>query len=314
MTTLAELFDTFSTNLGFYRRNRSGLFRCPLCLHTFSRVQMDNRELSRAHTIPKSLGGTHWALACTQCNNTVGSEIESCAIYNDRRGRVLSGNTEETMRTRAWLENKEGERIGPVQADLGAQQSQGELKPHALAKEKGSHPQAWDLFVGIEAGEVPADQWKTTVELPAEKDSKRANLAYVHAAYMHMFHQFGYEWILTPGAQKIREQIVSPDQPIIVPLAPALSGPGLREHGLTLLLVTEPADFRSFVAVLPELGWPRRRGIWLPMFDGTYRQPPQRKGVHLTVVPVPDHHQFLHMPESQFQGYRFVQDHLGGRT
>jgi hypothetical protein len=107
---------------------------------------------------------------------------------------------------------------------------------------------------------------------------------------------------------------MSPDQPIILPLAPRLSDLPIPDDKLAILLVTEPADWRHFLVVLPLLrGWVKRQAVWMPLFGRPYSQPPQRKGVDLAYVHVPDFHRSLRRRDSQRQGYRFVLGHFAYR-
>jgi site-specific recombinase XerD len=114
--------------------------------------------------------------------------------------------------------------------------------------------------------------------------------------------------VLDQCAEPVRKQTMPPDEPIILPLAPRLSDPPIADDELGILLVTEPVDWRHFLVVLPLLrGWVKRR---MPLFGRPHCQPPQRKGVKLAVVPVPDQHRSLGQRDSRRQGYRFVLDHF----
>jgi hypothetical protein len=310
MPTLSTLFDIFSDNLALYRKKYRGHFMCPLCLRTFPRDRLRN-DLSRAHMIPQRLGGRLWTLACKKCNNSVGTEIESCEAERATFNWALSGEGKETTRVRVTARNQQGDVVGPVQADLGARRADGDRRLQLYLKPKGSNPAALALLNSLVSGESPASGWTIEVTFRDTRSSKRANLTYVHAAYLFMFHQFGYEWVLDPCAEPVRNQIMSPDEPIILPLAPRLSDLPTPDDELGILLVTGPVDWRHFLVVLPLLrGWVKRQAVWMPLFGRPYSQPPQRKGVKLAVVPVPDYHQSLRQRDSRRQGYRFVRDHF----
>ncbi|HUT75169.1 MAG TPA: HNH endonuclease [Armatimonadota bacterium] len=310
MPALSTLFDTFSHNLALYRKDYGGRFMCPLCLRTFSRDQIRS-DLSRAHVIPQFLGERNWTLACKRCNNRVGTEIESCEAERANFNWALSGDGNETTRVRVTARNQQGDVVGPVQADLGARRADGDRRLQLYLKPKGSNPAALALLNSLVSGESPAGGWTIEVTFRDTRSSKRANLTYVHAAYLFMFHQFGYEWVLDPCAEPIRNQIMSPSAPIIVPLAPALYDHQIPDDELALLLVTEPAEWRHFLVVLPLVrGWARRHAVWMPLFGRPYCQPPQRRGAKLAVVSVPDHHRSLRRRDSPRQGYRFVLDHF----
>ena len=305
MPTGFPLFDVFAANLGLYWREYTGLFMCPLCLRTFSRDQVN--DLSKAHIMPKFVGKRDLTLACMKCNNKVGTEIESYGKERANFNWALSGDGNETTRISTSVSNEQGDVVGPVQADMRGIRSGGDRRLHVNLQPKASNPEALRLLNDhLSAGRGPIQfQFRET------RSSKRANLTYVHAAYLHMFHQFGYEWVFTPGAELIRKQITSPDKLIIRPLFPALSGLLIPNDELAVFLVTHPADFRSFLVIPPLLrGSTQRQGVWMPLIGCQYGQPPQREGVSLTAVPVPNRHQFLHMPDSKLQGCRFVLYHL----
>jgi len=310
MATRSTLFDVFSHNLALYKKDSAGHFVCPLCLRVFSRDQAPT-DLSRAHIIPKFLGGKEWTLACRACNNKVGAEIESYEAERTKYNRALSGDSNETARVRVTARNQEGDVVGPVQADLGARRANGDRRLQLYLKPKGSNPTALALLNSLVSGASPPGGWTLEVTFRQTRSSKRANLTYVHAAYLFMFHQFGYEWALDLCATPVREQIMSPDEPIILPLAPRLYDHGIPDDELGILLVTEPAEWRHFLVILPLFpGWEDRQAVWMPLFGRPYDQPPKKKGVKLQVLRVPDHHQFLHEHHSHRQGYRFVLKHF----
>jgi len=310
MPTLSTLFDTFSDNLALYRKDCRGRFMCPLCLRTFSRNRI-RTDLSRAHILPQFLGGREWTLACRECNNKVGTEIESCEKERVNFSRALSGDGNETTRVRLIVRNEQGDAVGPVQADMRATMSGGDRRLQIYPKPKGSNPAASQLLNSVLSDQSSAGGWTIEGHFRETRSAKRANLTYVHAAYLFMFHQFGYEWALDPCTALIREQIISPDEPIILPLAPALSGLQIPDHELAVLLVIEPVDWRHFLVVLPLLrGWTKRQAVWMPLFGRPYKQPPRRKDVALRVARVPDHHRSLRQRDSYRQGHRFVRDHF----
>jgi len=313
MATLSTLFDTFSDNLALYRKDCRGRFMCPLCLRTFSRDRI-RTDLGKAHIIPQFRGGREWTLACRKCNNKVGTEIESCEAERVKFNRALSGDGDEKTRVRVVVPNEQGGVVGPVQADMGATKSGGDRRLQMYLKPEGSNPAASEQLNNLLSDRSSTGGGPIEVHYRVTRSAKRANLTYVHAAYLLMFHQFGYEWVLDPCAEPVRKQIVSPDEPIILPLFPALSDHQIPDDELGIFLVTGPADWQHFLVVLPLFrGSARRQAVWMPLFGRPYRQPPQRKGVHLTVVCVPDHHRSLRRRDSRSQGYRFVLGHFAYR-
>jgi hypothetical protein len=155
MPTLSTLFDTFSDNLALYKKNCTGHFMCPLCLRTFPRDRI-RTDLSKAHIIPKRLGGRLWTLACKKCNSKVGTEIESCEAERAKFSWALSGDGNETTRVRVTARNQQGDVVGPVQADLGARRADGDRRLQLYLKPKGSNPKALALLNSLVSGGPPA--------------------------------------------------------------------------------------------------------------------------------------------------------------
>ncbi len=310
MPTLSTLFDAFSDNLALYKMDCRGRFMCPLCLRTFPRDRI-RTDLSKAHMIPQRLGGRLWTLACKKCNNRVGTEIESYEAERANFNWALSGDGAETTRVLMDLPDGQGGTIGPVSADMRATKLGGDRRLQIFTKPKGSNPDALKKLDNVLPVGPSADTGSIQVHYRVTRSAKRANLTYVHAAYLFMFHQFGYEWVLDPCTTLIRKQMASPDESIILPMAATLSDPYIPSNELSILLVIEPPSWRHFLVVLPLLrGWLKRQAVWMPLFGRSYEQPPERKGVQLKVVPVPDHHQFLRYRTSKGQGRRFILDHF----
>jgi hypothetical protein len=309
MPTVIELFDTFSANLGLYRKEQSGLFVCPLCLRVFTRDQIRS-DLSKAHIIPQFLGGKDWTLTCRECNNRVGTEIESQEKERANFNWALSGDGNEITRASVLVRDQHGNLIGAVQADMSAVVSEGERRLQLHLKPRASNPAALNVLADQLSNGVPAGTSAPEVQFRITRDSRRANLTHVHAGYLQMFHQFGYEWALDPCAELIRKQIMSPDEPIISPLFPVLPNHGIPADKMGILLVTQPVNWRHFVVVMPLYrGKRERKGVWMPLFGQPYQQPPREK-CEVQVVPVPDHHQLLARPDSYMQGLWFVRNHF----
>lgn len=304
MQSLESLFDIFSTNLAFYEKKYKEQFMCPLCKHIFSRDQIYS-DLSKAHIIPQFLNGHDWTLTCKECNNKVGSNIEGCEAKRANFNWALAGDGEEKTPVDVWLRDEHGDLLGPVKADMCGKKNDCEHRLQLYTKQKGSNAKAWELFNSNPEQSIEVRYFETP-------NAKRAKLTYVHAAYLFMFHQFGYEWVLNRCSEPIRKQLVSPDESILSPLAPELSDHGIPDDKMAILLVTKPENWVSFLVVLPLIrGWSKRQAVWMPLFDRQYSQPPQDK-INLQTVPIPEFHNSLNLNkhDSMYQGYRFIQKYI----
>jgi len=303
---LAEdsLFNLFSANIGLYRKEYSGKFICPLCLRAFESCNIRS-ELTRAHIVPRSLGGHQVTLTCRQCNNTVGTTIESCEAERFTFYKAFSGDSSERVRISYTFTDKQGESKS-FQAEMNAE---GESKLRSWILPQASNPKVIQTFTDMLVNGKDLEEINILGQVT--KSQKRANLTYLHAAFLLLFHEFGYEWALNPSAQIIREQILNPDANLIFLPSPKFSNLNLPLDQATLCLVTHPVEFRSFLVVLPQIySLESRYGVWIPLFGCPYDPPPADKSVKLNMVQVPDHHHRLNRRDSIMQGLRYILIHF----
>src|SRR5689334_17054941 len=104
-----RLFDLYSRNMAHYDPAVGDAFVCPLCLRKFPRwaLTSDPPLLTLAHIVPAAFGGTvgTGTLACAECNNKVGTELESFLVTQFRHEDWLAGVGEMNAR----LQTSQGE-------------------------------------------------------------------------------------------------------------------------------------------------------------------------------------------------------------
>ena len=95
-----RLFDLYARQPGHEDLTQGRFFWCPLCRRPFEREATagDNPRVTLAHIIPESLGGTWATIACAECNNGHGHEIEADLLASHRFTDWVAGRA--TMKVR----------------------------------------------------------------------------------------------------------------------------------------------------------------------------------------------------------------------
>jgi hypothetical protein len=222
------LFNTFARNLNIVNPNYSDVFICPLCYQIFTRDKIKS-DLSLAHVWPDSLGGKLKTLACKPCNNQkIGSKLESHLVksienpYKERLFPDAESNKSLGIKTSiANIDNQDRlqDRLNILRDRAFASFTQ------SFTQQKNGHFSycAERLFL-IEIDSTTSNtnilRWRVeegqsfTIQTTETFIQNRVDLTYLHFAYMSLFHYFGYEWIFTPFAQKIKQQLDYPDEKI----------------------------------------------------------------------------------------------------
>ena len=246
------LFNHFAANLSLFYPQYSDIFGCPLCKRKFT----DISELDLAHVWTDKLGGRLETLTCGNCNQTIGSAIES---YETRRAEYVQA---EKLRMRMSAEDVEGS----IGIDFSVN-SEGvyvlEVVPKANVSNSKAVAQVPRMFKGSSAIKLT---WSERLHR-----WERARLTYLHFGFLYMFHNFGYQWALSEHAGQIREQLKNPDstiyEPVIVELPNALAEGKEKEDILSFFVFVyeslEKGGFLIATPILPHVD-NQRLAVWLP--------------------------------------------------
>lgn len=170
---------------------------CPLCRKPFPKAAIADNTLTFEDAPPVSYGGKRVALTCKPCNNSLGSSLDSPLSTLD--SNVLSP---------CWLS------VGGVEViayqDIGARGRNFQIPanqndPTAVAQ----FNQNLEIVPGAEPAEL-----QLTIKWDEVK-RRRADLAWLKAAYILTFAQWGYNYVFLPALQVVREQLLSPDEAIV---------------------------------------------------------------------------------------------------
>jgi hypothetical protein len=266
-----QLFDAYAANLaalGKYVEHWPAppdTYLCPLCHTLFGRDSLtDPDALTIEHSIPECVGGTRETatLTCKKCNNTGGSLFDAHLATRFETEEFLQGMSSNSQR--AWFEVGEGR----TQADLKLQ--------------AGDHPSIEICFCP-HMSEAPGFKeavraTKEAVGKPGVKMSfqlrfkylpRNARIGMLRIAYLMMFRHFGYGYALSAGANRVRQQILCPDEEILAPATSIDLGDNYADHCNTVAVVTNPPQQRAFFVPLRLTTKARvvHKGVFMPAPD-----------------------------------------------
>jgi len=194
------LFARFVDQQGHEELTMGQFFWCPLCRRPFGKEGLDGDppQLSLAHIIPKVLGGTWVTLACTECNNGYGREIENDLTALARTSDWIHGLGD----LRVGYRMGDGRTINATsRRDLSGNHTSIVIKepmksPAVIQMEK---EMTRAVAEGISGQEF-------TLMLPWTRRG-RDRAAIWQSAYLMMFHYFGYDFVRLTTYDYIRDQI-----------------------------------------------------------------------------------------------------------
>jgi hypothetical protein len=262
--SLEKAFDVYAVNLTLCAPEALGVFVCPFCKRIFHKdaVTCKPPRVIFAHCAPKALDGRLTALACAECDNTAGHEVDVHLINRLETTSFFRGESPDSRRV--WLKTV-GQR---VRADYRVVKgADGRLEQHLIIDGEHSPPgQCDELKRAMESGEALPHTLKLTQRGQMSFNMDLSRIAMLRAAFLFMFRSFGYAYVLHPNLTRLREQFQKPCEAII-PCRPVV---GIAPSSLpdnSVCLITAPEQFRAFLVVLPfrtEGGTPFTQGIIMP--------------------------------------------------
>lgn len=241
------LFEIISRDYSHCTGTVPGVMLCPLCHQEFTGAALDSvgssRALSLEHIVPLALGGKLKTLTCTGCNNRLGSSLDAHLVNRVRSAEAVDGGGRSLKGTLRMAERE-------LNMKFSLSNSQGK-KPVATIRIPGGRPaDLQHLQASLVKGEI--GNLQMTVREDYSVNSFRLSL--MKAAYLALFHMYGYQYILSPAGLMIRNVIRGQLEPPI-PLKRMVRGVRLGSRGAGPLvksggvLLTEFFD-RSCRAVL----------------------------------------------------------------
>jgi len=193
-----RLFSRLAIQLGEITPAFPAQLLCPLCLRPFFETSIDviPPGLTKEHIISRELSGKRATLTCKDCNSTHGHEIDAHLIQMLRALDSFTGVGTKPFRGRIEVMGL------TVPSDVEWKASIGEMTKFRLRQFKPSVHEA--IRQHFRAGDVKSIK----VNFSFDYIPVRAYLGVLRIAYLIMFQEFGYHYILSPAANVIREMLV----------------------------------------------------------------------------------------------------------
>jgi hypothetical protein len=203
-----RLFDLYSKHLALGEPDKQGIFVCPLCHTGFtgSDCEGDNPRLSLAHFIPRELGGkgSDCTLACSDCNNGVGTKLEAALVERWKADDFAAG----IGTIRARLSGS----FGTVSAEYELSPQQGSISFFGLPKHSNpTHSAALHRYL-TEMSKEAAGEVNFSVTPAYRHQPHLVKAALYHSAYLVMFAHFGYFFVCHPHFEPLWERIANPEE------------------------------------------------------------------------------------------------------
>ncbi|HEY0024433.1 MAG TPA: HNH endonuclease [Longimicrobium sp.] len=211
-----------------------GLYFCPICAIGYNVSAVDAGDLTLEHVPQDSIGGRGIALTCKQCNSTAGHTVDAAVHQRDQveafARMILMGEGNGLHYGRL--------RIGGEVANVQVTREQSgqaviELRPGnnnpEVLKRIGRHMKD----VGGLGGEL-----KVTAR--QRYHLRHAQVGELRSAFLAVFAMLGYRFAFHPHLERVRQQIMRPDEKIIANWTMAVTKSPPRQ---LIALMPEPEAF-----------------------------------------------------------------------
>lgn len=260
-----HLFDKYTNNLKLLVENRiidnvaldeKPFYICPICVGKFYEedlVDTSYNMLTLEDAPPKSLGGTANSLTCKKCNSICGHTID---FHLTERMRELDEKERLPGSVIRGKFKKDGKM---VYGELRIKEN-GVIQ--AYHHKKANNETELEKYID----QVTPEDGKNIVDFEHKSsrvNPKRLQIALIKSAYMMTFDKFGYAFILRPEYNRIREQLLNPDDDIY-PLNCWFQGPLPKEHNgvpfitqkglesiFTIFILSTDKKERMFGVIIP---------------------------------------------------------------
>ncbi|MFV1564821.1 MULTISPECIES: HNH endonuclease [Phaeobacter] len=197
-----------SQELGRFDANLLGQFRCPTCLRDLPienfRSADDDNAINEEHIIPDAVGGKQTTFLCKTCNSTFGRKqtrwlVEWISLNEGDAPFPLDPKKQKARITANGRKVNGSMRLG----DDGALEF--------TADRKRSNPVDFDAHWS----EPKPPEINIEYRMQVLSNEQSLRVGYLTAAYGLWFKNFGYSFVLQSNLNKVREQILHPEENIL---------------------------------------------------------------------------------------------------
>ena len=206
MPSIHTLFSKYKQNLSMLQElgyvKGDAEFICPICLQEFT--HKDIYKLSKEDAPLASLGGKQICVTCKDCNNRCGHEIDVyLSNYVDyiERSKMYSGTSGKIA-----IKFKSDEVFGQLKMS-----GNGRGTVRVPMTDKGNNPDKAKDFTST----TRKDDYLWIRNVYYVQDTFKAQVAMLKTAYIILYANLGYSFILDKSYDTVREQILNADKQVI---------------------------------------------------------------------------------------------------
>jgi hypothetical protein len=258
-----RLFKLYAANLSIHAPSVEAkvgcpVFGCPICRSCWKEaaVEPDTLGVTIAHVYPEACGGRLKTLVCKRCNERIGSRYEHHVAQTYKLYDALSGHGT----------GKFPARVKFASGTAGVEVSRRGNHFHLETIEEQTNDADRDRIIE-EIDRTGKIKFTLTGRAP---ESGRATVAMIHAAFLALFRQYGYEYTDGTDTKWIREMLLKDDPPSVFPIYTVLFpknastagtvnkvGVARTREGVNCLAATLPTpehDCETRMVLLPGFG------------------------------------------------------------
>jgi hypothetical protein len=214
-------------------------------------LEQDPLKISIAHIIPKSMQGRLTTLACAKCDQRIGGDFDRHLSIEKRLIDQLREEKGIHCRIKCGSETY-GAMFGNMSNNKIYIKPQGNV-PFPIWKRR------MDKLVDL-------NKFSLNLRLNPFDPQKR-NISHIYSAFLLLFSKFGYEYILSPNTDQVREVLIGNDsllniRRLVVDLPSSL----LPTQIPSINILVNPKEYRTFFIILPSPKPDRVRCLFLPGF------------------------------------------------
>jgi hypothetical protein len=229
-------------------------YACPCCLIAYPRAAVAAGILTVEDVPPKVLGGRPMLLTCVKCNSGSGTNFDAHAAQKEIADSFVRGTPTRKVPATSYIDGI------PLRGT--AQSTEDGISLVGVPKQNdpkvvAAYLRAMDSLVK-DGGASP--QFSFTVH--TRFDEARARLSLIRASYLAAFAGLGWNYILRPIMQPIRDQLKNPEAQLLETYI--LRDADLPSSTRRLLLVDDPDELRCVAVMLGEYGV-FLPGLWNPL-------------------------------------------------
>lgn len=195
-----KLFDIYAKNLSTAIPGMADTFRCPVCLKDFDRSDLDaDQTLTFGHIIPEATRGKIGVLKCGSCNHKIGTTYDSHIAEE----KIFS----------EWIAGVEGSERFVYVDGVPTYTTWEKSRIFDIKPVDAKEPSYIKRFKELDLQLSRTGTAQLKIKINEKHSPKKRDISLIHSAFLMMFFCFGYEYILSQAADKVRQIIQGGESP-----------------------------------------------------------------------------------------------------